>query len=352
MASRLVFWCSLRPIKRPISSARSSLRYLAHNRPLWQRAEFHRASYWHALACGLPEKAEEIELDFGEDFVSEDVHGLHDCKVELSADFDVSEQVDMGDKGTNAFAVSSLTSVDDAEKIDAAAGDLQGLEMGVTEKILNSRWTKKRSRSPGVPQSLRFSIGRRKHSLEELKNGALGLSRVKGLLTNVPSLEEGEEVEEGEERELDGTESIRVGSKEDEVEMKTFPDPSGFALARRYAPPETDALLRFLRVDFKFNQKIMPLYENTISSVFGSSVESVQKQADEMERLGFSRKEVNYILPFFPPLVSVDMSNVYKVCAALKDQRINWNSIRGLVKNQTHLFLQDVDQVFSVLCSS
>lgn len=342
MASRLLFYWRLgrRAIDRPFCSQRNTVRHFNDRGFLWQRAALDRGS---SVAGGQLENPDESEVDM-EDFDCEDVHELHELAVELPAEFDASVSADEGASGADSTVVSHHSDSGETAGDDGSPP----FQMGVTEEILSSRWARKQKRVPGTPQSLRFLVGRRRHTREELEGGALGLLQVRGLLADDPHPQG--IAAEGEEEEIERVESVfQEGSREDGIGMMDTFDPRNFALARRYVTSETEDLLQCLRGNFKFDKKRMALYENTISSVLGNSVESIQRRATEMERVGFSVKEVNYLLPLLPPLVSVDLNNAFKVYTALKEHRMNWNMICGIVKNQTHLLLQDVEQVCMTL---
>ncbi len=290
----------------------------------------------YAVASGqleLPD-LDEAEVDLV-DIDHEGDYELQELGVELPVDLEASEPVDGSEKEANPPDVPTAGH----DHTDSDKLDTQGWTMGVSESILNSRRTKKRKRVPGAPQSLRFLIGRRAHTLKELEGGALGLLHLKGLWTGNSERRDSEEGGLGEAEVSAGVEVAQEGSS---VGLKGIVHPQNFALARRYATPETEDLLRFVRGEFK---NVTPLYENTISSVLGGSIESIQKQVKAMEMVGFSRSEVSDLLPYFPPIFSVDMNNVYKVCTALKELQMSWRMIRGILKHQTHVFLQDVDEV-------
>ena len=180
---------------------------------------------------------------------------------------------------------------------------------------------KKPERIAGEVKRLVFTVGRRRFTVEEIERGALGANRPQGL--------------------LDTSEIDTVDNFEQIMDMKAFRS------MRRISPPETKDLLHYLRENFTVGRGDLYRYENSIPSVLGSTVESVQERVKELEAVGFNELEVNYLLPFFPPFLQVDLKNVHAVYRLLEEYQMNPSWVRGLVRCQLHIFLQEEEEVCS-----
>ena len=122
------------------------------------------------------------------------------------------------------------------------------------------------------------------------------------------------------------------------------------ALAGRYASPvdhpATAELVTHLQAHHNLNLKDLHMYQCVPPSVLGTEPADVEAMRSNLERAGFNQKEVDILLPIFPPFLQVDFHSVFRVFLHLKQSySLNHKFFCGLLQRSPFVLTLSVEQV-------
>lgn len=103
--------------------------------------------------------------------------------------------------------------------------------------------------------------------------------------------------------------------------------------------PGVSELVSYLVTEVGVSRKDASQYISSAPSLLGVSKEELRGVAEELEGLGFSRKQVARLLPVFPSSLSVDWANVREVYLLLnKEVKMAEQLVMSLMKRHPFIF--------------